>query len=385
MEHQIARRIPGLYNAYLMYALSISSDKHDPVSFLHLLSLTRQFKVSDARDRIYALLGLPTTDSDPENGELYVDPDYTKTLPEVYETLARKTLLSSQGLRTLSTVQHGLEVEETLPSWVPQWDRLFTYALAQGGTSLKNFAASATLPIVVPRFFGSLLVVEGLEFDAVTWVSDILPDAVDSHPKLEYLNTVWDTVTSFMHTYPDGTDIYTAFCWTVTAGKDWYGMLVEDEVEHLADFAACQEAYFASPLPDAGMRERLTLSHVHESRRQMVMNLPREQFYRAIAASAPTNRRGDADADRFVTAMAYACRFRRFFITRKGFFGIGPPCLKRDDLVCILNGGIVPFVLRHREEHYKLVGDAYIYGIMNGEACEQPFRANLRTRSFALS
>lgn len=351
MEHQTARRIPGLYNAYLMYALSISSDKHDPVSFLHLLSLTRQFKVSDARDRIYALLGLPTTDSDPENGELYVDPDYTKTLPEVYEALARKMLLSFQGLRTLSTVQHGMEVEETLPSWVPQWDRLFTYALAQGGTSLKNFAASATLPSVAPSFYGSLLVVEGLEFDAVTWVSDILPDAVDSsHPKLEYFNTIWDTVTSFIHTYPGGADFYTAFCWTITAGKDWYGMLVENEVEHLADFAACQQTYFASPLIDRGM----SMDHI-------------------------------GDADRFVTAMTYACRFRRFFVTRKGFIGIGPPCLRRDDLVCILNGGIVPFLLRHREEHYKLVGDAYIYGIMNGEACEQPFRADLRTRSFALS
>ncbi|KAH7061425.1 heterokaryon incompatibility protein-domain-containing protein [Macrophomina phaseolina] len=338
--YQILRNVPlqGVHNAYLMYALSLSSDKHDPVSFLHLLTLTRQFRVSDLRDRVFALLGLPTVDANPDEGILFVDPDYTKSTEEVYAILAKKMVVSSQGLRTLSAVQHGLEVQENLPSWVPQWDRLFTYTLAQAGKSLKNHAASATLPISIPRIHNSLLAVDGLDFDTVTSTSDVLPDSLDPSTPIsfEYIQTIWATMAAPLSNYPAGAkDLYTAFCWTITAGKD------------------CDRFYHTIA--------RFTTPDVTQP-----------------ARSGP-------DADRFVTALSYACRWRRFFVTRRGFMGIGPPCMREGDVVSILSGGIVPFLLRPRGEYYKLVGEAYIYGIMNGEACEQPLRENLQVGTFSLS
>lgn len=396
--YQIMRNSPmqGVHNAYLMYALSISGEKHDPVSFLHLLTLTRQFGVSDARDRVYALLGLPTIDADPEDGNLYVDPDYSKSKPEVYTILARKMLSSFQGLRTLSAVQHGLEVEEELPSWIPQWDRLFTYTLAQAGRSLKNHAASTTLPESIPRFNGQILTVDGLDFDMVTKISDVLPDSVASSPSsLEHLiSNIWDTLAAPLNRYPDGTDLPTAFCWTITAGKDWYGMLVENELEHLADFAAFQRRYFPFPIPDHETRTRLAPWHIPAAAaREGMMAMPVDVFYAAVA-TANANADADAasappigDADRFASAMGAACRWRRFFVTGKGFMGIGPPCLREGDGVSVLGGGIVPFLLRRWRggEGCKLVGEAYVYGIMDGEACEQPLRGDLEVREFNLS
>jgi hypothetical protein len=67
-----------------------------------------------------------------------------------------------------------------------------------------------------------------------------------------------------------------------------------------------------------------------------------------------------------------------FFITKKGYIGVGPPDTRPGDQVWILYGGQVPFVLRNitqednREELEKgtLVGDAYVHGIMDGEAMQ---------------
>lgn len=72
---------------------------------------------------------------------------------------------------------------------------------------------------------------------------------------------------------------------------------------------------------------------------------------------------------------------RRFFLTAKGSMGIGPPRMKAGDEVWVLRGGKVPHILRPSEEIFSLpdvnvvdqpchtlVGEAYVDGIMDGEA-----------------
>ena len=49
--------------------------------------------------------------------------------------------------------------------------------------------------------------------------------------------------------------------------------------------------------------------------------------------------------------------------------GLGPPDTRLADIVCILYGCTVPCILRPvRDGKYEFVGEAYIYGFMNGEA-----------------
>ena len=62
-----------------------------------------------------------------------------------------------------------------------------------------------------------------------------------------------------------------------------------------------------------------------------------------------------------------------FFVTEKGYFGIGPPKLHAGDEVWALLGSNVPFILRGVQttgtgEHRLSVGDCYVEGIMMGEA-----------------
>ena len=77
------------------------------------------------------------------------------------------------------------------------------------------------------------------------------------------------------------------------------------------------------------------------------------------------------------SAMGRWCQNRRFFVTeKKGYFGLGPRSLESGDGVFLLEGGSVPFVLRrnadgmYRIGTFFLFGDAYVHGIMHGEALE---------------
>jgi len=61
--------------------------------------------------------------------------------------------------------------------------------------------------------------------------------------------------------------------------------------------------------------------------------------------------------------------------------GTGPEGLCVGDLVCVLYGGDVPFILHpDGQGHYKLIGECYVSGIMQGEALDM----GLEEREFLL-
>jgi hypothetical protein len=53
------------------------------------------------------------------------------------------------------------------------------------------------------------------------------------------------------------------------------------------------------------------------------------------------------------------------------FLGLGPQSLEIGDLVCVLAGGRVPYLIRpvnDEDNEAQFVGEAYVHGIMHGEA-----------------
>jgi hypothetical protein len=76
---------------------------------------------------------------------------------------------------------------------------------------------------------------------------------------------------------------------------------------------------------------------------------------------------------------------RRFFITRNGYFGLGPQAARQGDRVVVLLGVDVPLVLRRVDKTHHVVGEAYVHGIMNGEAVEQWRLGMKEIRKFVLS
>ena len=70
------------------------------------------------------------------------------------------------------------------------------------------------------------------------------------------------------------------------------------------------------------------------------------------------------------TVAAFSTRLGngRFCVTARGYIGFVPYEAKVGDEICIIYGGVVPFVLRQSKGSSRLIGESYIHGIMYGEA-----------------
>ncbi|WAO84731.1 HET domain-containing protein [Fusarium falciforme] len=61
----------------------------------------------------------------------------------------------------------------------------------------------------------------------------------------------------------------------------------------------------------------------------------------------------------------------KFVVTKRHDVGIAPPTARKADIVFVIDGGVVPFLLRKEEAFggsFSLVGECYIHGLMHGEA-----------------
>lgn len=77
------------------------------------------------------------------------------------------------------------------------------------------------------------------------------------------------------------------------------------------------------------------------------------------------------DADRFVDAAATVFQRRARFTTYGGMIGVGSEAMNKNDLVCILYGADVPFVIRGQGTGYILIGGSCNRDLMRGEAVQK--------------
>lgn len=81
---------------------------------------------------------------------------------------------------------------------------------------------------------------------------------------------------------------------------------------------------------------------------------------------------------------------RKFFITKKGYFGLTSKEAKVGDRVAVLLGSDVPFVLRacgrvEGKRNWQMIGEAYVDGIMDGEVLNQVDLGNVQTSMIHIS
>jgi hypothetical protein len=81
-----------------------------------LLLHTMGNKATDPRDKVFALFGIVNGAHD----KTPAHPDYSRTVEEVYTSVARFLVGDYHSLQILSAVQHGY-TPCSLPSWVPDW------------------------------------------------------------------------------------------------------------------------------------------------------------------------------------------------------------------------------------------------------------------------
>jgi hypothetical protein len=233
-----------------------------------------------------------------------------------------------------------------MPTWVPQWNKLSINILA--GVDGKSHAVAAGLPFW--KTFGAgedpnSLIVQGLEVDTVTCLTDTMKEE-----DFRASEDIWDRRVQQLFGQPQERDLRT-LAWTMTAGKDWADEPVRDTESHWADFVAWWAQVSADSVPLGETNQR--------------------------SADTPGN------AKRFLVA-ASDCWDRRLFVTEKMSLALGPEALQAGDVVCILAGGPVPYVLRKKNGYYFLVGECYVYGMMGCEAVDHWREGRLHLRKFEL-
>jgi hypothetical protein len=84
---------------------------------------------------------------------------------------------------------------------------------------------------------------------------------------------------------------------------------------------------------------------------------------------SPGREKIQENIERFNALVGLTLESRRLFVTKDGRLGMGPQSLECGDEIWGLEGANVPFVLkRSNEENFQLVGEAFVFGAMHGEA-----------------
>ena len=92
-------------------------------------------------------------------------------------------------------------------------------------------------------------------------------------------------------------------------------------------------------------------------------------------------------AERFFNIIRDTAVCRIWFSTTQGNVGSGPATMQEGDVVAILFGARVPFILRpepNGNSRYHIVGDCYIDGMMDGEATQKRGSSKMRTETFRM-
>jgi len=124
------------------------------------------------------------------------------------------------------------------------WHKYFTKSLLSSDDQLHHNAAGGISMFRAESDDPSCLNVRGLSISRVRDVFRIIQstDFQEIGYRSRYDNG-WRYVNETLCSDHNASDDKTLILWTLTAGKDWYVLLVADEGNHLADFAAWCEIW----------------------------------------------------------------------------------------------------------------------------------------------
>ena len=358
-------------NAAATWNMSFAPEKR--IALLDLLRESRNRLSSKGVDKFYAVLGL-ASEVNSTHGEQYdalIEPNYESPIDEVFRDLTKFLIIQYGNLHVLSHAGGGCsgrDDDPLWPSWVPRWHE---------GKSSRDYAhrnlesvqyAGTGEPLVmgIPRSPNSLSL-QGIEIDTIQSFNERLTSygfGTQVHQEeRDFVMHAWDI---FQHQtrnqqnlpYASAREMALAFVTTMTAGLSNIGMPVDIDPHYQRD----ADCWFSKHL---GNKVSATTWFKQLGRRFVP---------------------GKPDASRFHEAFLCACRGRRFFVTKKGYMGMGPQNLKEGDAVVVLFGGQVPYVLRQADDDlYRFVGDSFVPGLMQGEAVDSWRKTKARFQIFELA
>jgi hypothetical protein len=328
---------------------------------------------TDPRDKIYALLALSKDREDLENRGIF--PNYEKTKEMVFMSVT--TALLQQGHVSILSLCRLLQHPQSLPSWVPDWSQPMPETLQDVEldhmTLTPRFNASGVVKrprdITVLRSGEVIDVISVLchVYDKVHQVGEVprFPVTGTCIRLFDWLYVLLDLTYKIKNAYVEFQHRLRAVVRTSFGGiTSGYDKLLERAKDDRLD-ARCLEALHILQQGMHNVEQQVVRLEIKKySANTQVPRLIQKE------AGKPT---GPLCKD----YMRISAK-RAPFVTNKGHPGLSSRHVRRGDLVALVHGAEVPFILRSQPNgKYKIVSEAYVDGIMDGEAAEGVHWENL--------
>lgn len=321
-----------------------------------LLTLCESFHLALATQKVDKLFALLNMAFDANEDEF--SPDYNASLEIIMRRYAGVFIRRGQGIRLLS--QAGITLEpQSIPSWIPDWTSSpYPKTISTWPTRNRNFSAATKVnsQMRVLKFEGKVLSAKGTMFDTIDIVGEFASNTTDIRL---YLREIFETI-GLLKWYPTGEDPE-SLKWKVPIGdarRPKTGRWEQDD--GYSSFRALDDYM---KLEDQDTDWKAEESKIQYARTQKRGFYLRSEMLRKSLAPY------------FSTALDFAEIFSpaKVCVTKKGYVGLVPGKAEKGDVVAIVNGGKVPFLIRESDAepgHYRLVGECYIHGIMHGEGLQ---------------
>lgn len=297
---------------------------------------------TNPRDRIYALRGITN-----EILESCIKVDYDDTIEKVYTDFSKKVLSLSPDLQILSAVNLRQKRDSNLklPSYVPDWTQP-----KYGGGFLQRYyrfkpthlfrAAGASKSRVNLVNDSDIISIEGLRLDTI---SRIIP------------------IKTILNTTGDG---------AVSVNKSILRELIASITE---------SGTYAFTLEPSWIAFFRTMTADRTAISPRISDKYRTQYFTAFSEWATHHSSGDLSSlplsawELVSKDIGHIIEDKDMFVTSQGYFGLSHEGCHEGDLVCILAGGEVPYVIRENKEDksgktYHFLCECYVHGVMDGEA-----------------
>ncbi|KAH6710905.1 heterokaryon incompatibility protein-domain-containing protein [Leptodontidium sp. MPI-SDFR-AT-0119] len=289
---------------------------------LDLLYLTHGCKETDLRDHVFAVLGMAQEATQPS-----LRPNYREHWQETYLRYTECLIKAGSGLRALyrSSADSASPYKQSsqIPSWVPDFSfgaKLIRFANEHNEVHGETAAGGNDAPLLRINMALRSLTVQATKLDSIQSLS---PSQVKQQI------------------------------------SDHYAQILQWRTE-------LEELWPATQYPPAKEMQdticRVMLCHQEppdlEMCRLMIWSDDSSEFDRSI------------DRKRLVWEIVQLSTPHRRCVTSTGLLGQVPSLAQEGDVIVIPTGSAVPFVLRPRQAQYQLIGQAYIHGVMMGEALQ---------------
>ncbi|KAH7123186.1 heterokaryon incompatibility protein-domain-containing protein [Dactylonectria macrodidyma] len=359
-----------------------------------LLTMCTSFRCQEGQDTVYALQQFAKPSS-------RIDVDYKKTALEVYKDMITGAIEASGGsidiiLRYWALWKMDISWirfrRSTNHSTIDDQHREIRQRDLTGTAEAPLFRASGSsrVPCLTTLFRGpTSLILDAFTLDSIASTLCANPDAISNG---------WPKFAGWMDTTQDPPD---HFWKTLVAGLDENGSTVSTPYKRLCGCAFFKGSHFRlfSNTTDGVVLElkrvfsedsnsRLTPGERWE-RFNFAVRHPDQQIKIVDKGGKPEVQFSDAiiklirgilrQIDQ--NAMAEVARYRRLVLStvigRQLFkssglslFGLAPREACAGDRICIIRGCSVPVAIREMSGYYKIIGECFVHGMMDGEAMD---------------